>query len=96
MVTENDGWGNNPRTAIGQTADGTVLLLVINGRSEEYVGSRNYDCAQILVRYGAMNACALDEGSSSVMWYDGRVVSRPSAGNKTEGRQLPNAFVVLP
>ena len=96
VVSKNDGWGINPRTAIGQTADGTVLLLVINGRSEESVGCRNYDCAQILSRYGAMNACALDEGSSSVMWYDGRVVSRPSGLNKTEGRQLPNAFVVLP
>ena len=96
VVSRDDGWGINPRTVIGQTADGTVLLLVINGRSEESVGCRNFDCAQILSRYGALNACALDEGSSSVMWYDGRVVSRPSSLNKTEGRQLPNAFVVLP
>ena len=96
LVNKDDGWGINPRTAIGQTENGMVLLLVINGRSEESVGCRNYDCAQILSRYGAMNACALDEGSSSVMWYDGRVVSRPAGLNKTEGRQLPNAFVVLP
>ena len=43
-----------------------------------------------------MNACALDNGSSSVMWYNGRVITRPSGANKTEGRQLPDAWVVLP
>ena len=37
MITNGDGgWGVGPRTAIGQRKDGTVLLLVIDGRQPGY------------------------------------------------------------
>ncbi|MEA4823658.1 MAG: phosphodiester glycosidase family protein [Clostridiaceae bacterium] len=94
VVTVNDGWGINPRTALGQTADGTVLMLVINGRSASSLGCQSIDGARILAKYGAVQASALDGGSSSVMYYNGRVITYPSGSNKTDGRQIPNAFVV--
>ena len=48
----------------------------------------------MLERYGAVQACNLDGGSSSVMYYNGREISRPSAANKVNGRRLPDGFVV--
>lgn len=89
------GWGVQPRTAIGQTSDGTILLLVVDGRAPGYsIGCTVGDCAEILGRYGAVQACNLDGGSSSVMVYNGRVISRPSAANKTDGRHIPNGIAV--
>ena len=94
VVKVNDGWGINPRTAMGQAADGSVLMIVINGRGTSSLGCKSIDVANILYRYGAIQASALDGGSSSVMYYNGRVITFPSGTNKTDGRQIPDAFVV--
>lgn len=61
------GGGLNPRTAIGQRADGAILLLVINGRSLESLGATLDDLAEIMLSHGAVNASNLDGGSSSIM-----------------------------
>ena len=61
--------GYNPRTCIGQRADGTVIFLCIDGRQANSLGGTYADAIDILVEYGAMNACNLDGGSSSVMYY---------------------------
>lgn len=61
------GGGLNPRTAIGQRADGAILLLVINGRSVESLGATLDDLAEIMLAHGAVNASNLDGGSSSIM-----------------------------
>jgi exopolysaccharide biosynthesis protein len=61
------GGGLNPRTAIGQRADGAILLLVINGRSLESLGATLDDLAEIMLAHGAVNATNLDGGSSSIM-----------------------------
>lgn len=85
-----------PRTAIGQTEDLTVLMLVINGRGQgSSMGCRGVDLRDVLWDYGAVQACNLDGGSSSVMYYQGRVISSPTTStNNPEGRRLPNAFIV--
>ena len=78
-----------------QTGDGQVLLLVVDGRQPGYsIGCTMGDLADIMERYGAEQACNLDGGSSSIMYYNGRKITRPSAGDKQNGRRLPNAFVV--
>lgn len=85
-----------PRTAIGQKEDLTVLMLVVDGRYQGgSTGCRGVDCRDILWDYGAVQACNLDGGSSSVMYYQGRVINSPttSTGNK-DGRRLPNGFMV--
>jgi len=89
----NGGYGLHPRTAIGQTAKGEVLLLVIDGRQLHSVGATMKDCQDILVSYGAINSAALDGGSSSIMYYDGAIQTKPSNGT-TYGRYLPSAWVV--
>ena len=63
----NSGW--NPRTAIGQRADGAVIFLCIDGRSPNSIGGTYRDVIDIMVELGAVNACNMDGGSSSVMMY---------------------------
>ena len=64
--------GLNPRTAIGQRADGAVIFLCIDGRQASSLGGTYADLIDIMVEYGAVNACNLDGGSSTVMLYRGR------------------------
>lgn len=69
------GGGLNPRTAIGQRADGAILLLVVNGRSVESLGATLDDLASIMLEHGAINATNLDGGSSSLMIMDGEYLT---------------------
>jgi exopolysaccharide biosynthesis protein len=84
--------GLNPRTAIGQRADGAVLMLVIDGRQVNSLGASMADLVDIMVRYGAVNACNLDGGSSSNMVYEGEILNDGVA--VTGSRRIPTAFVV--
>ena len=63
----NTNSGYNPRTASGQRADGTVLLLCIDGRQAGSLGATYADIIDVMVEYGAVNACNLNGGSSTVM-----------------------------
>lgn len=83
--------GINPRTAIGQRADGAVLMLVIDGRQAHSIGATYQDCVDILLSRGAVNAINMDGGSSSNMYFNGQYVNRNSS---TSGaRPLPTAFL---
>lgn len=85
--------GVNPRTAIGQRSDGAVLLLVIDGRQAISMGARYQDMVDIFFAYGAVNACNLDGGSSSMMWYQGDYVN--NCASVIGVRAVPTAFLVL-
>ena len=66
------GSGLNPRTAIGQRADGAILMLVTDGRGKAgHLGASAADLIDIMSKYGAVNAANLDGGSSSCMYYNG-------------------------
>ncbi len=86
------GSGLNPRTAIGQRADGAVLMLVIDGRQVNSPGASMADLVEIMVRYGAVNACNLDGGSSSNIYYNGEMLNDGVA--ITGSRRIPTAFLV--
>jgi len=83
--------GYAPRTAIGQTAQGHVLLLVVDGRQRASMGAAFEDLQAILYANGALNAINLDGGSSSSMVYHSRLINSPSDGEKE--RFLPNAIL---
>lgn len=87
------GYGLHPRTAIGQTKDGAILMLVIDGRQPSYsMGATLGQVRDILLNYGAYNAFNLDGGASTTMVYDGAVVNRPS--DILGERYVPNAFII--
>ena len=64
---ENSGYA--PRTAIGQTEDGTVILLCINGRVFNSSGATYGDVTNEMMNYGAKSACLLQGGSATSMMY---------------------------
>ncbi len=72
------GGGLNPRTAIGQRADGAVLLLVVDGRQANSPGATFSDLVDILLNFGAVNAANLDGGASSYMVYENEVITTPA------------------
>lgn len=76
-VLGNGGWGTAPRTAIGQRKDGVVLMLVVDGRRVGKPGASMNDLIEIMERYGAYNAAALDGGTSSVMVENYKVINDP-------------------
>jgi exopolysaccharide biosynthesis protein len=88
------GWGIAPRTAIGQTRDGTILLLVIDGRQLGSLGATLKDVQDVLLEHGAYNAANLDGGSSSTLVYKGEMKNKPSS--PFGPREVPSAFIVLP
>jgi exopolysaccharide biosynthesis protein len=99
MITYGDGgWGYDPRTAIGQTKDGTVIFVVINGRFRggSGRGASQRQVMEIMQKYGAINACAMDGGSSSVLYANGKIVNSPSTIDPNGQRHLPDAWMVFP
>ena len=86
--------GVNPRTAIGQRADGAVLLLVIDGRQAQSLGATYQDCCDVMMDFGAVNAYCMDGGSSSSMYYNGKYINSPSG--QGGARPCPSAWIVLP
>ncbi|WP_160692113.1 phosphodiester glycosidase family protein [Clostridium sp. C2-6-12] len=84
--------GLNPRTAVGQKEDGTVIFLVIDGRKITSPGASIYDVQQIMLERGAVNAGALDGGYSSTMYYKGEVINSPNAWDGE--RSVATAFYV--
>ena len=106
MEAYNNNSGFNPRTAIGQRADGAVIFICIDGRQAGSPGGTYADIIDIMVEYGAVNACNMDGGSSSVMLY------RDSAGIygepgkvqminnysllQNKPRKMPNYWLVRP
>ncbi|MDR0859028.1 MAG: phosphodiester glycosidase family protein [Oscillospiraceae bacterium] len=59
------------RTAIGQAADGTVILMVTEGRTSAYLGANREDIINAMLEYGAVTAAMLDGGSSAMLCYPG-------------------------
>lgn len=92
-LAEGNVGGLNPRTAIGQRSDGAILLLVIDGRQVISIGATYMDMVEIFLEYGAVNACNLDGGSSSMMWYGDGYVN--NCASVIGIRPVPTTFVVL-
>ena len=90
------GSGLNPRTAIGQRADGSVLMLVTDGRGKAgHLGASASDLISVMMEYGAVNAANLDGGSSSCMYYqDEYLMTSVTFYHSNDSWRMPVAFVV--
>lgn len=100
VVKDKDAWvgvltNRDPRTAVGIKEDGTVILLVVDGRQPGYsAGFTGKELAEYLIYCGARDAAMLDGGASTEMLVEGRLVSRPS--HKGEERPLAGGILILP
>lgn len=95
-IRGNGGWGYAARTAIGQRKDGIVLMLVVDSNEFRTQGASIKDLAEIMERYGAINAANLDGGTSSAMVLNGKLINDPidsALRHKTRG--IPTMFKVV-
>jgi len=81
-----------PRTAVGITAAGKILLVTVDGRSRTNSGMTLQELAALMVDLGARDAMNLDGGGSATMVVGGRVVNDPSDGFE---RPIATALLVL-
>ena len=86
------GGGLNPRTALGQRADGAVLLLTVDGRQASSLGATMSDMVDVMLAFGAVNAGNLDGGGSTVCYYNKEVLNVVMSIYGTRG--VPDAVCV--
>ncbi len=81
-----------PRTLAGVRADGTILLVTVDGRQPRWSrGATLLESARLLRSLGARNGMALDGGGSTTMVVGSKVLGRPSDGSE---RPVSDALVV--
>ena len=94
IKSEAEGWGIAPRTSMAQTADGTILFAIIDGRQPGHsIGVTLYDVQKIFLERGAIIAANLDGGSSTVLVKDNKIMNRPAS--EYGERYLPTAWLVF-
>ena len=91
--------GRAPRTSVGITYDGKLVVMVLDGRQEPFsAGGNYYEIAQIMLDAGCVSAVNLDGGGSStfVTKAEGTneigVVNRPSDGHE---RSVSSSLIVV-
>jgi Phosphodiester glycosidase len=93
MFTGKARHDRHPRTAMGYTADGDLIVLVVEGRNKGIAeGASLVHVANILVDLGCVEALNLDGGGSSCMLINGRQSIKPS--DKEGQRAVPGVFIV--
>lgn len=83
--------GKNPRTAIGYTQDGNLIMVAVDGREGASVGMTLRELAGFMQSIGCVNAMNLDGGGSTVMYVNGHVVNMPKVKG---GIALSNALTI--
>lgn len=87
-------WRKEPRTAIGYTKAGTLVMVTIDGRKKGVSeGATMSELAKIMWELGCYNAMNLDGGTSTQMVYKGRLVNSPTIAG---GGKVVNALLVVP
>ncbi|GAA0383809.1 hypothetical protein Acor_70390 [Acrocarpospora corrugata] len=82
----------HPRTLVGVTKTGKLILAVVDGRAPGVtVGASFLEAAQVMRWLGARDAINLDGGGSSAMIVGGKVVNKPSDGSE---RAVGDALLV--
>ena len=74
--------GIAPRTAIGQRADGSIVMMVIDGRDlVSGLGCTITELQSLMLTKGeCVTAINLDGGKSSTMYLNGQVINNVSNG----------------
>ena len=83
----------HPRTAAGIRADGTLLLVVVDGRQPVSRGVDLEQLAALMLDLGAEEALNLDGGGSSSLFVNGGLLNRPSG--VTVEREVMSAIGVF-
>jgi hypothetical protein len=84
---------HHPRTAMGYTRDGQLIILAIQGRTPGIAAGATLEQeARILLSLGCYEALNLDGGGSSCLLVNGKETIRPS--DKEGERPVPAVFLI--
>ena len=89
-------WANTkqPRTVTGQYPNGDIFFIVVDGRQSNWSSGISLEEMQVLLmRLGIMEAYNLDGGGSSAMYFNGKVLNKPSDGSE---RRLATNILIMP
>jgi exopolysaccharide biosynthesis protein len=83
-------FARNPRTLAGRTADGTIVLVTIDGRQTTSVGTTLAETARVAQALGMVDAVNLDGGGSTALSVRGALANKPSgsSGERAVGDAL--------
>ena len=82
----------HPRTAMGYTRDGKLIVLAVQGRMKNAIGATLGELAELLYELGCYEAINLDGGGSSCLLINGKETIRPS--DPIGQRPVPAVFYV--
>ena len=89
-------FNKDPRTAIGLTLDGKLILIVADGRTNESAGLSFRELGYIFEEFGTKTAINLDGGGSSALWIKDRIVNVPiDRGEPGRERWVANHLCVF-
>ncbi|MFZ5968165.1 MAG: phosphodiester glycosidase family protein [Bacillota bacterium] len=85
---------NQPRTIIGKYANDDLIMIVIDGRQNDWsIGVTLEHLQDKLLELGVKEAYNLDGGGSSAMYFNGKILNKPSDGKE---RPVVNNIVIQP
>lgn len=91
-IADDIAQGRVPRTGVGIKKDGTVLIVVADGRSDSSVGMTLTEFGRYFVQLGADRAMNFDGGGSSEMVVNGKIMNDPSDGSERPVRVALGVF----
>ncbi len=84
----------HPRTAYGKRADGTIVLVTVDGRQpQKSVGMTIPELTQLMIELGCEEALNLDGGGSTTMVINNKVVN--SVSDATGERPVSDALLIF-
>jgi len=85
---------SNPRTAIGQISELHYIVIVSDGRTSESSGLSLLQLAEEFKERGCTVAYNLDGGGSSTMYFNGKVINKPTSGKSIGERKVSDIVYI--
>lgn len=85
---------SNPRTAIGIIDKTHYVIVVSDGRTSESQGLSLYQLAQVMKSYGVKTAYNLDGGGSSTLYFNGKVINKPTTNGTISERAVSDIVYI--
>ena len=85
---------SNPRTAIGIIDENHYIIIVSDGRTSESQGLSLYELAEVMKSYGVKTAYNLDGGGSSTLYFNGKVINKPTTNGNISERAVSDIVYI--
>ena len=85
---------SNPRTAIGMIDKNHYIIVVSDGLTSESAGLSLYELAEVMKSYGLKTAYNLDGGGSSTLYFNGKVVNKPTTNGTISERAVSDIVYI--